>query len=360
MDSVNVLERAHHLPFFSRLGPHDRSLLHRLAYEDHELFEYWGHAASLVDVELEPALRWRMADGHAWGGPARVAATRPDLIVALEREVHENGPVSAAELDDGDRRTGPWWGWGETKQALEYLFWAGRVGALRRPNFERVYCHPDHAVPAHVRARPTPDERTAKRALLARAARAHGVATAADLADYWRIGVRDARLLVREMAADGELIEVDVDGWSGPAFMHPDTPVPRQVDVAALVSPFDAAMWHRDRVERVHGFQYRIEIYVPEPQRRYGYYVLPFLLGDSYVARLDLKADRRRGQLLVPSAHAEPDLARRGTEMGAVAAALASELRSLGSWLELGEIHVGGRGDLAVPLAHALDGPSEQ
>ena len=350
IDSVNVLERAHHLPFFSRLGDHDRTLLPRLAYDDHELFEYWGHVASLVDVRLEPFLRWRMAEGHAWGGPARTAAQRPDLVAALEREVLEHGPLSAAELDDRERRTGPWWGWSETKQALEHLFWAGRVGALRRDNFERVYCHPDDAVPPDIRALPTPDEETAKRTLLDVAARAHGVAAPADLADYWRLPIRETRDLLRAMVADGQLEEVDVEGWTGPALRHPEARLPRRIDARALVSPFDVAMWHRERIERVHDFGYRIEIYVPEAQRRFGYYVLPFLLGDTYVARVDLKADRAAGRLLVRSAHAEPDLAARGTSPDEVAHELAAELRELAQWLDLTAIDVADHGDLATPL----------
>lgn len=355
MDSVNVLERAHHLPFFSRLGPHDRHLLLRLAYDDHELFEYWGHEASLVDVELEPFLRWRMAHEHPWGGPTRLAAERPDLVAALEHEVRANGPLSAADLDDGTRRTGPWWGWGDTKHALEHLFWSGRVGALRRGTFERVYCHPARTVPERVRERPTPDEDEAKRVLLLVAARAHGVATVADLADYWRLPVREVRALAAALVAGGELDVVEVEGWREPALRHPGARVPRRVDACALVSPFDTAMWERRRIERVHGFTYRIEIYVPRAKRVYGYYVLPFLLGDTYVARVDLKADRDHRRLLVPAAHAEADLRERRTDRDEVADRLAGELRQLATWLGLDEVVIAPRGDLAPALARRID-----
>ena len=351
LDSVNVLVRTQYLPFFSRLGPYDRGLLDRLAYRDNELFEYWGHVASLVDVAHHPRLRWRMDEEHAWGSPNSVAAKRPELVAALEAEVLANGPVSAGELDDSDARKGPWWGWGDTKRALEYLFWTGRIGALRRGNFERVYCDPAHAVPRPILGTPAPPEDDAKRELLLVAARAHGVGTARDLADYWRQPILESRRLLRELVADGLLVEVGVEGWNEPAYLHPDATLPRRVDACALVSPFDQAMWERSRVERLHDFRYTIEIYVPKPKRTYGYYVLPFLLGDTYVARVDLKADRAGRRLLVQSAHAEPDLGRRGTDDVEVAVRLDAELRALAGWLDLDDVQIVGRGDLSPALA---------
>lgn len=355
LDSVNVLVRAHHLPFFSRLGPHDPDALHRLAHEHHEVFEYWGHEASLIDVELEPLLRWRMADGHRWKGPASVGRRRPDLVAEIERLVLAAGPLSAAEIDahlgTAAARTGPWWGWGDTKQALEHLFWHGRVGAVRRGGFERAYCDPARTVPAEIRARTTPDRETALRGLLAVAARGHGVGTARDLADYWRLPVREARTLLAAMAADGELEAVTVEGWPEVAYRHPRAVLPRRVDACTLVSPFDTAMWERSRVERLHRFRYAIEIYVPRSKRVHGYYVLPFLLGDTYVARVDLKADRRGRRLLVQAAHAEPDLAARGTDRDEVAERLTGELRALAQWLDLDDVVVVDRGDLAPALA---------
>jgi uncharacterized protein YcaQ len=351
LDSVNVLVRTQYLPFFSRLGPYDRGLLDTMAYDDHELFEYWGHAASLIDVGHHPLLRWRMAQDHAWGGPSAVAAKRPDLVAALEQEVIANGPVSAGALDASDRRKGPWWGWGDTKRALEHLFWTGRIGALRSGTFERLYCRPSDAVPHAVLASPTPDDETAKRSLLLLAAGAHGIGTARDLADYWRQPILETRRQLRGLAAEGALEQVEVEGWREPAYLHPGATLPRSVDACALVSPFDQAMWERDRVERLHGFRYTIEIYVPRPQRVHGYYVLPFLLGDTYVARVDLKADRFGGRLLVQAAHAEPDLDRRGTDEHHVAERLTGELRSMATWLGLDDVHVVGHGDLAPVLA---------
>lgn len=359
LDSVNVLVRAHHMPFFSRLGAHDARLLDRLAYGDHELFEYWGHEASLIDVRLEPLLRWRMAEGHRWGGPATVGREQPDLIAQIERLVREVGPVSAAEVDEllGTQRdrTGAWWGWSDTKKALEHLFWHGRVGAVRRGAFERAYCDPAATVPAEVRARPTPGREDAMRGLLLVAARAHGVATPKDLSDYWRIPIGEVRSLVAAMVADGELEAVAVEGWREIAVRHPDAALPRRVDACALVSPFDVAMWHRDRIERVHRFRYAIEIYVPAAKRVHGYYVVPFLLGDTFVARVDLKADRAGRRLLVQSAWAEPDLADRGTDQLEVAERLTGELRLLADWLHLDDVVVADRGDLAPALAAVAD-----
>ena len=295
IDSVNVLARTQYLTMFSRLGPYDTALFDSLAYEENEVFEYWGHVASLVDTRFHPHLRWRMKADHDWGNLARIGREHPALIASLEQEILSNGPASAGELDDSDLRKGPWWGWGEAKRGLEHLFWAGRVGALRRGNFERVYCAPDHAVPQSVLDVPDPAPEESHRALLMHAVRMHGVGTARDLADVWRQPIGLVRGCLDDLVAEGTLEAAQVEGWRDPAFIEPGTVVPRRVDACALVSPFDSAMWERDRIERLHGFHYRIEIYVPREKRRFGYYVLPFLLGDTYVARVDLKADRRIG-----------------------------------------------------------------
>lgn len=359
IDSVNVLVRAHHMPFFSRLGPHDAGLLHRLAYQDRGLFEYWGHEASLVDVELEPLLRWRMAEEHRWGGPKSVGRERPDLVAEIEAlVVGAEAPLTAAEVDvrlGTDRgRTGAWWGWSDTKKALEHLFWGGRVGAVRRTSFERAYCSRSHAVPPEVLDRPTPAPEEAKRGLLLVAARAHGVATARDLADYWRLPIGDVRPMVAAMVADGDLDAVEVEGWGELGLVHPKATVPRRARACALVSPFDQAMWERRRIERVHGFRYAIEIYVPQHERVHGYYVLPFLLGDTFVARVDLKADRPGRRLLVQAAWHEPDLADRGTDVDEVAGRLLGELEAMATWLDLDEVVVAPVGDLAPALSTRL------
>jgi uncharacterized protein YcaQ len=346
IDSVNVLVRSHYLPLFSRLGPYDRSLLDRFAYRDHEAFEYWGHEASLVHSDLHPLMRWRMAGGeHQWAGFRRIVKDRAELIEELHALVLAQGPASAGELDASDRKKGPWWGWGDTKVALEHLFYVGRVGAIRRGTFERAYCDPTTVVPPEVLARPRPSDRDTLVALLERAARGHGVGTAKDLGDYFRLPIKAVRPLLEEMADDGIVDRVEVEGWKQPTYVHPDAHLPRWVKAAALVSPFDSVMWERDRVERVFAFNYRIEIYVPKPKRTYGYYVLPFLLGDRYVARVDLKADRAASALLVQSAFAEDDV-----DHLEVAERLAEELRTMAGWLDLDDVVVKDRGDLAPTL----------
>lgn len=351
IDSVNVLARTQYLTMFSRLGPYDTDLFDSMVYDDHEMFEYWGHVASLVATRFHPDLRWRMADDHDWGSLARVENELPELVSELEREILSTGPWSAGELDESGHRKGPWWGWGETKRALEYLFWRGRVGALRRGNFERVYCAPGAAVPTTVLDLPSPDPEVGHRNLLLHAARMHGVGTAKDLADVWRQPVRLARRHLDDLVFEGQLEAVTVEGWKDVAYVSTGLTVPRRVDACTLVSPFDSAMWERDRIERLHDFHYRIEIYVPKPKRVYGYYVLPFLLGDTYVARVDLKSDRAARRLLVQSAHAEPDLAARGVDDLEVAERLAGELRTMATWLGLDDVVIVGRGDLSPTLA---------
>jgi uncharacterized protein len=346
IDSVNVLVRSHYLPLFSRLGPYDRSLLDRFAYEDHEAFEYWGHEASLIRADLHPLLRWRMSREHQWAGIRQWAVANHDLIEAIHAAVLADGPASAGELDASDRKKGPWWGWGDTKRALEHLFYVGRVGATRRGTFERAYCDPATVVPREVRERPTPPDRDAMVGLLERSARAHGVGTAKDLADYFRLPIKEARPLLDEMAGTGLVERVAVEGWRQPAYVHPDAHLPRWVRACALVSPFDSVMWERARIERVYDFRYRIEIYVPKPKRVFGYYVLPFLLGDRYVARVDLKSDRAASALLVQGAFAEP-----GVDPGEVAEALAGEVRTMATWLGLDDVVVADRGDLATELS---------
>jgi uncharacterized protein len=348
MDSVNVLVRSHYLPLFSRLGPYDRSLLDRFAYDDHEVFEYWGHLASLIDVELQPLLRWRMAGAHMWGEMRGWANDNQAQIDALHATILSDGPTSAGALDDSDRKKGPWWDWGDTKRSLEHLFYEGRLGAIRRNTFERMYCDPALVIPAHILERPTPAPHDAMVALLERSARAFGLGTAKDLADYFRLPIKTARKLVEEMADDGMLERVSVEGWKQPAYLHPEAKLPRRVDACALVSPFDSIMWERDRIERLFDFHYRIEIYVPKPKRVFGYYVLPFLLGDRYVARVDLKADRAGSQLLVQSAFTED-----GVDKTEVAERLRGELHEMATWLDLADVVVNDRGDLAPALRAA-------
>jgi uncharacterized protein YcaQ len=349
IDSVNVLCRSQELPLFARLGPHPRTLIPE-ATAAKELFEFWGHEAAHIPVQHHHLFRWRylrVSTGEAWGGIVRMLNEQPDYLEAVLDRIRVDGPVVAGELNDQGPKLGTWWQWHDGKLALETLFWTGQLGATRRmADFARVYDLPERILPPAVVATPTPDEATARKELLMIAARSCGVATAADLADYHRQRNPVARPLVEELVAEGRLLRAEVAGWKHPAYVHPEARVPRWVKARALLSPFDSLIWNRDRALRLWDFHYRIEIYVPAPQRKYGYYVLPFLLGDDIVARVDLKADRQRGVLAVQAAHLEPH-----ADAAVVAPELAAELQSMATWLGLAGVDVVVRGDLAGPLA---------
>jgi uncharacterized protein YcaQ len=334
IDSVNVLERAHYLPAFSRLGPYDRDALDRLSHRaPRRLFEYWGHEASLIPVELQPLLRWRMdrAAHEAWGSMQRVQRDRPGLVAEILEQVRDRGPIAASELDhDAPRRTGPWWSWSDAKRAIEWLFWSGQVSSARRRRFERLYDLPERVLPAEVLAAPTPTVEDAQRELVRIAAGSLGIAAERDLRDYFRLPTADTKLRIAELVEGGELRPVEVEGWGRTqGYLATGARIPRRVDAAALVGPFDSLIWERSRVERLFGFNYRLEIYVPAPKRRHGYYVLPFLLGERLVARVDLKADRAAGVLRVQALHLEPDAPAETRD------ALGAELASMGKWLGL-------------------------
>jgi uncharacterized protein YcaQ len=350
-----VLVRAQYLPLFSRLGPYERTLLDRAAYGGRRraLFEYWGHEASLLPVALQPLLRWRMARAErgvgVYRGLVRWARRRRAFIDGILAQIAERGPLAASELTDGGRSRGNWWGWSHGKFAVEWLFWTGRLTTATRRRFERVYDLPERVLPPAVLAVPTPPEDEAQRALVRLAARALGVATERDLADYFRLHGADARRRVGELVEAGDLVPARVEGWARPAYLDPRARAPRRVSARALLAPFDPLVWERERAERLFGFHYRIGIYTPAAQRTHGYYVLPFLLGDRLVGRVDLRADRAAGVLQVPAAHAEASVDR-----PRVAIALAEELRAMAGWLGLGRVVAGARGDLAAPLRAAL------
>jgi uncharacterized protein len=362
MDSVNVLMRAHYMPIYSRLGPYPRDLLDRAAYRPpRELFEYWGHEASLLPVELQPAMRWRMARDHEWGSVTKIEQRRPELVRWVREEVRAKGPLTAAEIeDDVPVRREDWgWNWTDVKVVLEWLFWRGEVTAARRNGaWARVYDVPERVLPPAVLGAPTPAPADAFRELIRIAARALGIAAEKDLRDYFRMPAAATRAAVADLVDSGELTPVLVDGWPRPAYLHAEARLPRRVNAASLISPFDPLVWERARTERMFDFRYRIEIYVPAAKRIYGYYVLPFLLGDRLVGRVDLKADRQAGVLRVPAAWVEPapnGRARRGHPVpGAVAEALAAELHRLAGWLELDGVVPPAAGDLADQLAAAL------
>jgi uncharacterized protein YcaQ len=333
IDSVNVLSRAHYLPGFARLGPYDREALDRAAhYAPRRLFEYWGHEASLLPVELHPLLRWRMARAHdeAWGGMRRVARERPELLNEVLEQVREHGPLAARELaEERPRPSGPWWDWSESKKAIELLFWSGEVTSARRRNFERMYDLPERVLPKAVLDAPTPSEEDAQRELIRLAAVAMGVAAEPELRDYFRLPVAGFRARLAELVEAQQLLPVEVEGWDRPAYLHRDARIPRRVDARALLGPFDNLLWERTRVERLFGFRFRLEIYVPKPKRVYGYYVLPFLLGERIAARVDLKADRHAGLLRAQAVHLEPGAPPETT------GALREELELLAGWLGL-------------------------
>jgi len=350
IDSVNVLVRSQELPLFARLGAHPRSLISD-ATADRELFEYWVHEACHVPVELHPYLRWYMAADHRWKRVPELRERRPDYLAEVLARIDQEGPIVAGDLKQRVGPKGTWWDWDDGKVALEYLFHRGELAAVRRPNdFARVYDLAERIIPAEILSQPTPSEVDGRKELLVRAAAHHGVATFEDLTDYHRQRNPPCRPLIQELVEEGRLIELSVEGWSKPGYLHPEAARPRRIGARALLSPFDPVVWNRDRAERLFGFRYRIEIYVPKPKRQYGYYVLPFLLGDELVARVDLKADRPTGRLLVQSAYGEPAI-----DESYVASELAAELRLMADWLGLDSgVVVKKRGDLAPALAAAI------
>jgi uncharacterized protein YcaQ len=355
IDSVNVFSRAHYLPVFARLGPYPRAALDELTgYVPRprraEMFEYWGHAASLIPMEYQPLLRFRMARAgeEHWPSVRRIARENPGLVDDVIRLVTEQGPIRAGDtgIPRPAPRPGHMWNWHDGKIALEYLFYAGQVSTAKRVNFERYYDLPERVFPTEILARPTPDPAAAHTELVRISARALGVATEPDLRDYFRITHAECKVAVAELVERGELLPVDVEGWDAPAYLWHEARRPRQVNARALLAPFDSLVWYRERVERVFGFHYRIEIYTPEPKRRFGYYVLPFLLGEHLVGRVDLKADRQRRVLRVQSAWIED-----GHDPQHVATELAAELTLAAQWSGVGAVEVAPRGNLAARLA---------
>ncbi len=350
IDSVSVTVRAHYMPLFSRLGPYPMSMLESAATPKQRLlFEYWAHEASFLPVDAWPLWQWQMRRAERgesiYTGLAKFGRERADLIAEMERRVATDGPLAASDIE-GQRGQGGWWGWSDAKAALEWLFWAGRITAReRKPSFERIYDLPDRVIPQAVRDLPVPDEEEAHRQLTRMAASALGVATAGDLRDYFRLPAPNYKDRLVELVEAGHLLPVKVEGWSQPTYLSPDARFPRRVEARALLSPFDPLVWERSRADRLFDFRYRIEIYTPAEKRIYGYYVLPFLLGERIVARVDLKADRAASVLRVQAAHAEP-LAPPETP-----AELMAELSLMASWLGLERVEIAGAGDLAPALA---------
>lgn len=364
IDAVNVLVRAQYLPLFSRLGPYDTAMLDELTYRRGEGFEYLTHAASIADTALHPLLRWRMderASGRYWTeARAAIDARRPGYVDRVMAEIAERGPLGYRDLVDPARRERPkthyadssllWWSKrpSDGKHVLEAMWMTGVLAVRgRTPSFERIFDLTERVLPAAVVEAPTPAVTDARRGLVSHALGALGVAWVSDIADYHRLKVAHVKGSLAELVESGEAVPVEVEGVPGPAYLHVaarSTPARG----AALLGPFDSLLWERSRNERLFGFRHSFEIYVPEPRRQFGYYVLPFLLGESLVARVDLKADRSAGKLLVRAAHLEP-----GFEAGEITGPLADELRLMAEWLGLERVAVGKQGTLAAALARA-------
>ncbi len=375
IDSVNVLVRAHYVPAFARLGPYRRETLDRLAYTQHELFEYWGHAACLIPISLYPFVRYRMHKHHE-ATQDYMRSKRGSYMARVYAETAERGPITAGELTDPGKRSTGWWSWwgsGNGKSALEHLYDAGMVAIAGRRGFERLYDITERVIPKPALDAPAPPREQAMKHLICIGAKACGIGTSGDIAGYFNVDDWRDRLpagpwwaypkdsgrrrstsimkrLISELVEEKRLLPARVEGWKEQAYLHPDASVGGTVDVRALITPFDSLVWDRDRVERLFGMKYRIEMYTPPPKRVYGYYVCPFLLGDTLVARCDLKADRARKVLMVQSAFLEP-----GQNARRVVPDLARELHEMQSWLELDRIEVNHHGDLAAALSQKVD-----
>ncbi|WP_239451984.1 winged helix-turn-helix domain-containing protein [Frondihabitans sp. PAMC 28766] len=347
IDSVNVFERSHYLPLFARLGAYDRTLLDRLTFAASGRYtEYWAHEAAFLPVASWPLWRWKMAeyrdyytsDADTW------ASANGPMLEWLLAELRASGPLQASAIEhESNVRQGPWWGWSDVKRGLEVLFRTGRVVSAGRTRFERTYGLPEQILPASV-LDTTISRADAHRELMLHAAKAHGIGTVSDLADYFRLKTVDATAALRDLDEAGEIERVEVPGWKRPTFVHRDAKLPRRIQADALLSPFDPIVWERSRAERMFGFHYRIEIYTPQPKRVFGYYVLPVLQDDALVGRVDLKSDRQAGILRVQAAWHEEgqrvDVERLAALLGRTAA-----------WQGLGAVEVVDRGDLAPALA---------
>jgi len=340
IDSVNVLVRSQELPLFARLGDHDRNAIPK-ATEAQKLFEYWGHEAAHLPVDLHPLFRWKMNAARTgkvthWGLTSFYEENKAFVKRTL-KHVTTNGPTTSRELSTRTEKKGTWWDWDEAKVALEYLFLTGQLMSRGRgTDFARIYDTPERVLPQRVVNAPTPSEHDGRKQLLVRSAIAQGVATMSDLADYYRQKPAAVKPLIGELVEEGELRAVSVDGWTENAFVHRDAKLPKQLHATALLSPFDSLVWCRPRNERLFNFHYRIEIYTPKEKRKFGYYVLPFMMNGEMVGRVDLKADRANGALLAHSVHTE-----KGVKRSAINEALNAELYAMATWLQLDRVQIG-------------------
>ena len=339
IDSVNVLVRSQELPLFARLGNHNRNAIPK-ATEAKKIFEYWGHEAAHLPVSLHPLFRWKMNAARTgkvthWGLTSFYEENKAFVKRTL-KHVEKNGPTTSRELSTRTEKKGTWWDWDEAKVALEYLFLTGQLMSRGRgSDFARIYDTPERVLPRHVLDAPTPSEDNARKQLLVRSAIAQGVATVSDLADYYRQKPAAVRPLIAELVEEGELRAFAVDGWTEKAFVHRNAKLPKQLHATALLSPFDSLVWCRPRNERLFNFHYRIEIYTPKEKRKFGYYVLPFMMNGELVGRVDLKGDRGNSTLLVNSVHVE-----KGVKRSAISDALNTELHTMANWLGLEQVQI--------------------
>jgi uncharacterized protein len=351
IDSVNVLTRSHYLPLFSRLGNYDRAALDQrtLHTKNRAAFECWAHEASLVRMELHPLMRWRMNRARKGDGIYKSMAAFGHSEKAYLKNVlafvQSNGPTAQSHLPDKSKGEGGWWGWSKGKLALETLFAHGLLTTAKRESFERFYDVPERVIPPEILALPTPSERDSILQLMDLSGQALGVGTAFDLRDYFRLPIADAARAMTDAVEAGILTPIQVEGWKPPAYLHKSAKIPRQQNVSALVTPFDPICWDRDRAERLFNFHYRIELYTPAHKRKYGYYVLPFLMGETFAGRVCLKADRATDTLRANAIHHEAQ-----TDPVETGHALSAELRSMAAWLGLKNIHVTPKGNLAKYL----------
>jgi len=334
IDSVNVLVRSQELPLFSRLGDHDRNAIPK-ATSQGKIFEYWGHEAAHLPVELHPMFRFKMHAARSgklkhWGLTSFYAENKA-FVKRILKHVEANGSISARELSTRTTKKSSWWDWDEAKTALEYLFLTGELMSCGRgSDFARVYDIPERVLPRKILQMSTPSETEARKELLVRAMRAQGVATMRDLADYYRQKPAVVKPLVSQLVEQGVLREVSVDGWQDKAYVHRNAQLPKRLFATALLSPFDSLVWCRPRNERLFNFHYRIEIYTPQAKRKFGYYVLPFMVNGEMVGRVDLKADRANSKLLVQSVHTEKRIKR-----AAINVTLGKELSLIAKFLNL-------------------------
>ncbi|MDN4471452.1 winged helix-turn-helix domain-containing protein [Demequina zhanjiangensis] len=393
LDTVNVLARAHYMPLFSRLGPYTQDALDAYLWgvpDGHgaHTFEHWGHEASVMPRDLLPAMHHRMRGGSSWKASTfqRLEHERPGLLAQVRDAVEESGPVTAGDLEHLAPKEGPrgaWWDATHVKVALEYLFITGTVAASRGRHFTRTYDSPLRAwdlPPAGGIDREHREDDAAwglgqaeaRQLLFDRALAATGIGTVKDLCDHFRLpyqagsrepDVAGGQAWAASAVERGLARWVHVDGWQEPALLavdgadapawHRAASDPGRATGAALLSPFDPVAWFRPRLLRMFGMDYRIEIYTPEHKRVYGYYCLPFLLGDQMVGRVDLKADRKAGALLVQAAWREEQTVRgaRRRSDEEIAVALDQELAVMAGWLGLDEVRIAPRGNLAPALA---------